>query len=111
MPKHRLIGGLGTQVGGPDAADRNYIVGLSIRSADPNVTQPFGVQVGSVGQYLVMNNYIGRDAANADVGVCGEGVRVAGDFSVIRDNYIVAPNNAAINHIPGVIGANADTYH
>lgn len=54
MPKHRLIGGLGTQVGGPDAADRNYIVGLSIRSADPNVTQPFGVQVGSVGQYLVI---------------------------------------------------------
>lgn len=45
------------------------------------------------------------------MGVCGEGVRVAGDFSVIRDNYIVAPNNAAINHIPGVIGANADTYH
>lgn len=104
-----LIGGLGTQVGGPDA-DRNYIVGLSIRSPDPQTTQPFGVQVGSVGRYLVMNNYIGRDTANADVGVCGEGVRMAGDFTVLRDNYIVALQNAAINHIPGVIGANANTY-
>jgi hypothetical protein len=105
-----LIGGLGTQVGGPSSAEQNVIVGLSIRSPDPQVTQPFGVQVGSVGSYLVINNLIGRDTTGANVGVCGEGIRIAGDFTVVRDNYILALQNAAINHISGTIDGNANTY-
>ncbi|WP_129671989.1 hypothetical protein [Candidatus Chloroploca sp. Khr17] len=105
-----LLGGLGTQAGGPTEAERNYIVGLSIRSNDPASTQPFGIQIGSVGNYLVQNNYIGRDTAGNDVGVCGEGIRMSGNFSVLRENYIVTPQNAALNHLPDVVGANANTY-
>ncbi|PDW04974.1 hypothetical protein [Candidatus Viridilinea mediisalina] len=105
-----VIGGKGTQVGGPSAAERNYLVGLSIRSNDPEVTQPIGIQVGSVGNYLIQNNYIGRDTAGNNVGVCGEGIRMSGDFTVVQDNYIVARQNAALNHLPNVVGANANTY-
>ncbi len=105
-----LMGGIGTQVGGPTEAERNYLVGLSVRSADPNVTQPIGVQIGEVGDYLVQNNYIGRDTAGNNVGVCGEGVRINGDFSLVRDNYIVTTQNAVVNHLPNVVGGNANTY-
>jgi CSLREA domain-containing protein len=105
-----LLGGKGTQVGGPSVAERNYLVGLSIRSNDPNVTQPIAIQVGSVGNYLIQNNYIGRDTAERNVGICGEGIRMSGDFTVVRDNYIVASQNAMLNHLPNVVGANANTY-
>ena len=105
-----LVGGNGTQVGGPTAAERNYIVG--VRNLDPNsqATQPFGIQLGSVGAYYVAHNYIGRDVNDLNVGICGEGIRVSSDFTVLADNYIVAPYEPAINHLPDTIGANANTY-
>ncbi|RRR75109.1 MAG: hypothetical protein EI684_05500 [Candidatus Viridilinea halotolerans] len=105
-----VLGGKGTQVGGPSDAERNYLVGISIRSSNANTSQPVAIEVGSVGSYLIQNNYVGRDTAGNDVGVCGEGIRIAGDFTLVKDNYIVASQNAALNHLRNVVSGNANTY-
>jgi len=98
------------QIGGPNAADRNIIAGLLIESADPNTTQGIALQLGSVGDFLVQNNYIGRDALGADAGTCGEGIRNSSEFSTLRDNVIFTRRAAAINHLQDIIGGNGNTY-
>lgn len=102
--------GKGHQIGGPSAAERNVIAGLLVESADPDVTQPIAIQLGSVRDFLVMNNWIGRDANGADAGTCGEGVRNNTAYASVRDNVIFTRRAAAINHLGDVIGGNGSAY-
>lgn len=103
------IYGRGTQIGGPSDAERNYIVGTGIPSPNATTTQPLALQLEG-GDYLVLNNFIGRTVAGTDVGVCGEGIRLSADFSLIQDNVIVAPANSAMNMLPGVIAGSSNSF-
>lgn len=102
--------GKGHQIGGPSSSERNVIAGLLVESPDPNETQPIGIQLGSVRDFLVMSNWIGRDTTGADAGTCGEGIRNNSAYAAVRDNVIFTRRASAINHLGDVIGGNGSTY-
>jgi hypothetical protein len=65
----------------------NTIAGLHQMQTE-NETPPIALDIyGS--DHLVQYNTIGRDGAGSDVGVCGQGIKVAGDSTEILDNVIV----------------------
>ena len=65
----------------------NTIAGLH-RMQTANETPPIALDIyGS--DHIIQYNIIGRDGAGSDVGVCGQGMKVAGDSTEILDNTIV----------------------
>jgi hypothetical protein len=65
----------------------NTIAGLHQMQTE-NETPPIALDIyGS--DHLIQYNSIGRDGAGSDVGVCGQGIKVAGASTEILDNVIV----------------------
>ncbi len=65
----------------------NTIAGLHQMQTE-NETPPIALDIyGS--DHLVQNNIIGRDSDESDVGVCGQGIKVAGSNTEILDNTVV----------------------
>jgi hypothetical protein len=65
----------------------NTIAGLHQMQTE-NETPPIALDIyGS--DHLIQYNIIGRDSAGSDVGVCGQGIKVAGDSTKVLDNVIV----------------------
>ena len=91
------VSGSNNIIGGPTAADRNIIAGLLIPGAQVNP----GIAFFSGSNNIAQNNFIGRDAAGNDVGVCDLGIRADGKGLQLLDNVIVRSQNAAI----GVFGS------
>ncbi|NJK80799.1 MAG: hypothetical protein HC914_13245 [Chloroflexaceae bacterium] len=106
------VGGRGTQVGGPDEADRNYLAGLLIQTTDLATTQPVAIETnsGAAQDMLIMNNYIGRDTSGTDVGVCGAGITANANFTLFEDNLIIGSPVRGIFVQPNLIGGNSITY-
>ncbi len=65
----------------------NTIAGLHQMQTE-NETPPIALDIyGS--DHLIQYNVIGRDSAGSDIGVCGQGIKAAGDSTEILDNTIV----------------------
>jgi hypothetical protein len=81
-------GGWGLQVtGSGNQVLSNTIAGLHILQATDD-TPPIALDIDGA-DHLVQYNVIGRDSAASDVGVCGQGIKVAGSNMQILDNTIV----------------------
>jgi hypothetical protein len=81
-------GGWGIAIGGTGhTVDDNLIAGLHITQS-ANDTPPRALEIfGS--NHVISNNVIGRDALGNPVGVCGQGIKVAGYGTEITGNVIV----------------------
>jgi subtilisin family serine protease len=81
-------GGWGLQItGSGNQVLSNTIAGLHILQAVDD-TPPIALDIDGA-DHLVQYNVIGRDSAASDVGVCGQGIKVAGSNMQILDNTIV----------------------
>ncbi|MCB0046298.1 MAG: hypothetical protein KDD92_12800 [Caldilineaceae bacterium] len=79
----------------------NRIAGLHILQSE-NDTPPRAIE--SFGQgHLIQNNVIGLDSANAMVGTCGQGIKVAGSDTQVIDNVIVRSRADSEDAEPGAI--------
>lgn len=81
-------GGWGIQVGGSgNEIINNTIAGLDQMQSE-NDTPPMALEIiGS--DHIIEGNVIGVDKAGSFVGVCGQGIKVAGNGTQILDNIIV----------------------
>jgi hypothetical protein len=57
-----------------------------------------------------MNNYIGRDRNDNDVGVCGEGVNISGSYNRIQENVITNAGNSPIRLNTALVEGNGNWY-
>ncbi len=81
-------GGWGLQVtGSRNQVLSNTLAGLHILQS-ANDTPPMALDIDGSG-HRVQYNVIGRDSAGGDVGVCGQGMKVAGSTIQILNNTIV----------------------
>jgi hypothetical protein len=81
-------GGWGIAISGSDhTVANNLIAGLHITQST-NDTPPRALEIfGS--NHVISNNTIGRDSLGNPVGVCGQGIKVAGFGTQVVDNVIV----------------------
>lgn len=85
-------GGRGIQVtGSNNTVTNNRLAGLHIPQAT-NDTPPITMEISGVANTVTLN-VIGRDLANRDVGVCGQGMLLQGTELLVEDNLIVHTRN------------------
>ena len=82
----------------------NRIAGLHILQG-ANDTPPMAIEIFGTNQ-LIQNNVIGIDSAGSQVGVCGQGIKVAGNGTQILDNIIVGSRIGFEDVVPTAILAN-----
>lgn len=99
------IQGMGTQVGGPNDGDRNFLVGLNYPTS-PTADPPIAINLEGQGGTLVLNNVLGQDTSGTQSGNCGEGIRFSDDFSVAQDNTIVRQARGAFKQVSPRLGGN-----
>lgn len=98
-------GGRGIQVTGDNnTITNNRLVGLHIPQAT-NDTPPITMEISGTGNTVTLN-VIGRDLANNDVGVCGQGMLLQGTELLVENNLIVHTRNG---FDPGDDGTDFDT--
>lgn len=80
-------GGWGIAVSGSNnQVLENRIAGLHILQS-ANDTPPMAIEIFGA-NHLIQDNVIGIDSAGADIGVCGQGIKVSGNGTRIHDNEI-----------------------
>ena len=85
-------GGRGIQVtGSNNIVANNRLVGLHSPQA-ANDTPPIALEISGDG-HTVVGNVIGRDTADHDVGVCGQGMLLQGTEHLVEQNVIVHSRN------------------
>lgn len=85
-------GGRGIQVTGSDnIVVNNRLAGLHVPQST-NDTPPIAMEISGDG-HTISNNVIGRDTADNDVGVCGQGMLLQGTEHEVEFNTIVHSRN------------------
>ena len=85
-------GGRGIQVtGSNNTVVNNRLAGLHVPQST-NDTPPIAMEISGDG-HTVKNNIIGRDVANNDIGVCGQGMLLQGTEQLVELNTIVHSRN------------------
>lgn len=79
----------------------NRIAGLHIVQS-VNDTSPIAIEIFG-NTHTVSDNVIGRDSTNKQVGVCGQGIKVAGNGSQIIDNLIAGSRVGFEDAVPTAI--------
>lgn len=103
------LGGGGFKVEGDShRVENNLFAGLR-QAISPTSTQPEAIIVSGDG-HVVQGNQIGVDSTDAEVGVCGRGIYVAGanspDHTQVFSNTIVNPELSAISINGALVDAN-----
>jgi len=92
------VSGDGHQIGGPNAGDGNRFAGLYLDISEES-EPPFAIQLGGTDDdNLIQNNIIGVDATDAEVGICGRGIKLSGgpEGTQVISNTIVETGLSAI---------------
>lgn len=85
-------GGEGIQVtGNMNTVRNNTLAGLH-KTQTTNETPPIALEIYGTGN-TVRNNVIGRDKSDNAVGVCGQGILVGGDETVVTQNTLFFSRN------------------
>ncbi len=85
-------GGRGIQVtGSNNSITNNRIAGLHVTQST-NDTPPIAMEISGNG-HTITGNIIGRDVANNDIGVCGQGMLLQGTNHLVELNTIVHSRN------------------
>lgn len=85
-------GGRGIQVtGSNNVVTNNRLAGLHTPQS-ANDTPPISMEISGSG-HTVTGNIIGRDTANNDIGVCGQGMLLQGSETLVELNTIVHSRN------------------
>ncbi|WP_457668455.1 Calx-beta domain-containing protein [Thiolapillus sp.] len=85
-------GGRGIQVTGDNnTVTNNRLAGLHVPQST-NDTPPITMEIAGVGNTVTLNA-IGRDLANNDIGVCGQGMLLQGTELLVENNLIVHTRN------------------
>lgn len=85
-------GGRGIQVTGNDnSVTGNRLAGLHVTQST-NDTPPISMEIAGTGN-TVTDNIIGRDVANNDIGVCGQGMLLQGTELLVEMNTIIHSRN------------------
>lgn len=98
-------GGRGIQVtGSNNDVTNNRLVGLHVPQST-NDTPPISMEISGVG-HTIERNVIGRDLANNDIGVCGQGMQLQGTEHLVEENLIV---HTRVGFDPGDDGTDMDS--
>jgi hypothetical protein len=106
------LGGGGISISGNrNVVENNVIAGIRIAVTPPTI-QADSIRMGG-NNHIIRNNRIGRDTANAEIGVCGRGIYLLSGtkFNQITSNQIIQPGLSAIslNDTPTVSTSDANT--
>ena len=98
-------GGWGISLSGTgNTITQNRIAGLHIVQT-ANATPPIAIEIFGA-DHMVTDNIIGVDSADEPVGVCGQGIKVAGSGTQIMDNTVVGSRIGFEDIVPTAILAN-----
>ena len=105
LDEQNWYGGWGIAVSGSNnQVIGNRIAGLHILQS-ANDTPPIALEI--FGQnHLIQDNVIGIDANGAKVGVCGQGIKVAGSHTQILENIVTGSKIGFEDSVPAAILAN-----